>query len=109
MLTRTITGLAFAAVMAGGIFGGFYTFLLLFAVITGLTLWEFYGLVLADEIAKNSNVPDALHGFMTRRYERARLVVETSLRIGEAEMNSGKGALDGKDMAALALALQQPY
>ena len=67
------------------------------------------GLVLADEIAKNSNVPDALHGFMTRRYERARLVVETSLRIGEAEMNSGKGALDGKDMAALALALQQPY
>ena len=67
------------------------------------------GLVLADEIAKHPNVSGALNGFMKRRYERARLVVETSLRIGEAEKNAGKGALDAKDMAALALALQQPY
>jgi 2-polyprenyl-6-methoxyphenol hydroxylase-like FAD-dependent oxidoreductase len=67
------------------------------------------GLVLAEEISKNSNVQASLQRFMERRYERARLVVETSVRIGESEMNGGKNGLDGKDMAALAVALQQPY
>jgi 2-polyprenyl-6-methoxyphenol hydroxylase-like FAD-dependent oxidoreductase len=67
------------------------------------------GLVLADELSKGNDVLEALEHFMIRRYERARLVVETSMRIGEAEMNAGRNALDGKDMAVLALALQQPY
>ena len=67
------------------------------------------GLVLADEIAKNTNVSEALQSFMARRYERARLVIETSVRIGESEMNGGANALDAKGMAALAQALQQPY
>lgn len=67
------------------------------------------GLVLADELAKNADVTQALQGFMARRFERARLVVETSVRIGESEMNGGANALDGKGMAALAQALQQPY
>jgi phosphatidate cytidylyltransferase len=49
LATRTVTGLVFAAVMAAGIFINIYTFLLLFAVITGLSLWEFYGLVLPNE------------------------------------------------------------
>lgn len=67
------------------------------------------GLVLADELEKTTDVTQALQSFMTRRFERAKLVVETSVRIGESEMDKAVKGMDGKDMAALALALQQPY
>lgn len=42
-------------------------------------------LVLADELAKAATVEDALAGFMRRRYDRCRLVVENSLEIGRRE------------------------
>ena len=42
-------------------------------------------LVLAEELTKAATVEDALAGFMTRRYERCRLVVENSLEIGRRE------------------------
>lgn len=67
------------------------------------------GLVLAEEVTKGPSVPDALQRFTDRRFERARLVVETSVRMGEAEMHTGTKALDGQEMAALAIALQRPY
>lgn len=67
------------------------------------------GLVLAEELTKGPGVTAALERFMARRFERARLVVETSVRMGEAEMNAGMQALDGKAMGALSMALQQPY
>jgi 2-polyprenyl-6-methoxyphenol hydroxylase-like FAD-dependent oxidoreductase len=43
-------------------------------------------LVLADEIARCTTLGQAFSGFMKRRYERCRLVVENSLRIGELEV-----------------------
>jgi 2-polyprenyl-6-methoxyphenol hydroxylase-like FAD-dependent oxidoreductase len=42
-------------------------------------------LVLADEIARQPSVEHAFAGFMARRYERCRLVVENSLEIGRRE------------------------
>ena len=42
--------------------------------------------VLVDELAKASNVDDALAAFMERRFERCRVVVENSVRMGELEM-----------------------
>ena len=42
-------------------------------------------LVLAAELAKSSTLEEALAGFMSRRYERCRLVVENSLEIGRRE------------------------
>lgn len=51
---RALTGFSFAAVMIAGIFGHYYSFLLLFGVITALSLWEFFGLVLADEPQKST-------------------------------------------------------
>lgn len=42
-------------------------------------------LVLAEELARSETVEDALAGFMARRYERCRLVVENSLEIGRRE------------------------
>lgn len=41
LLVRSLTGIIFVAVMAGGMLGGAATFALLFAAITGLTTWEF--------------------------------------------------------------------
>ena len=67
------------------------------------------GLVLADELAKGPGVQQALQRFMSRRFERARLVVETSVRMGESEMSAGANALGREELAKLATALQQPY
>lgn len=46
MLQRGITGFFFILVMVGGIYGGRYTFVGLFAIITAGCLWEYLGLVL---------------------------------------------------------------
>ena len=67
------------------------------------------GLVLADELGQGTDVTDALQRFMSRRFERARLVVETSVRMGDAEMRTGAKALEPMELAALAVTLQQPY
>jgi 2-polyprenyl-6-methoxyphenol hydroxylase-like FAD-dependent oxidoreductase len=65
------------------------------------------GLVLAEELARHVQVEEALQAFAERRFERARLVVENSVRIGEMEMagdmsNKGPQML-GATMAQLAL------
>jgi len=48
------------------------------------------GLVLAELLADDRPVEQALATFMARRFERARLVVENSVRIGEIEMAGGE-------------------
>lgn len=47
LVRRGITALFFVAIMLGGIYAGPRSFVLLFALITGLCLWEFYNIVLA--------------------------------------------------------------
>ncbi len=44
-ITRTLTGIVFVAVLIGGICFHPYLFALVFAIITGASLWEFYGLI----------------------------------------------------------------
>lgn len=44
LITRTITGVLFVAIMVGGIILRPDLFILLFAAITGLTMWEYTGL-----------------------------------------------------------------
>jgi 2-polyprenyl-6-methoxyphenol hydroxylase-like FAD-dependent oxidoreductase len=44
-------------------------------------------IVLAEELRSQPSLPSALHAFMNRRYERARLVVENSFQLGEWEKN----------------------
>ena len=41
LLRRASTALIFVVVMLGGLYGGYYSFIILFAVITALCLWEF--------------------------------------------------------------------
>lgn len=67
------------------------------------------GLVLADEIARHHDLEEALCAFTTRRFDRARLVVENSVRIGEIEMAGGDqrdaNAMLGQTMQRL----HEPY
>jgi 2-polyprenyl-6-methoxyphenol hydroxylase-like FAD-dependent oxidoreductase len=51
------------------------------------------GIVLADEIGRAASVAEAFRGFMRRRYERCRMVVENSLEIGRLEV-SGAPAME---------------
>ncbi len=49
LIKRGITAVFFVAVMVGGLYGGKYSFIALFAIITVLCLWEFFSLVLDDK------------------------------------------------------------
>ena len=46
LLRRALTAVIFVIVMLGGLFGGHYSFVALFTLITALCLWEYLGLVL---------------------------------------------------------------
>jgi 2-polyprenyl-6-methoxyphenol hydroxylase-like FAD-dependent oxidoreductase len=67
------------------------------------------GVVLGQEMAAGGTVEEALARFMKRRFERARLVVETSVEIGEmykrGEPVSEQNALRGRALGAL----KSPY
>ena len=67
------------------------------------------GLTLAQEIARHDDVAAALRAFMDRRFERARLVVENSVRIGEIEMAGGDSAQATRMLGSTMGQLQAPY
>ena len=67
------------------------------------------GLVLADELAKSDDVDTALRSFMARRFARAKLVVETSVRSGEMEIAGADRAEQTGVHASATQALAQPY
>ena len=67
------------------------------------------GLVLAEEITRTNDVTVALRAFMDRRFERAKLVVETSVQSGEMEIAGTDRSQQGGLMAAATKALAQPY
>jgi 2-polyprenyl-6-methoxyphenol hydroxylase-like FAD-dependent oxidoreductase len=63
------------------------------------------GIVLAEELQRRESLPDACGHFMSRRFERCRIVIENSVRLGEIEMNHGSKAeytrLMGESMGIL--------
>jgi 2-polyprenyl-6-methoxyphenol hydroxylase-like FAD-dependent oxidoreductase len=67
------------------------------------------GLVLADELAKTDDVAAALRSFMERRFARARLVVDTSVRSGELEIAGSDRVQQSSIMALATRALAKPY
>lgn len=52
LITRALTGFIFVVVIVGAIWYGAYTFFALFCLITGLSVWELYGLL----YGKNANI-----------------------------------------------------
>ena len=67
------------------------------------------GLVLAEELQRHDDIDEALHSFTERRFERARLVVENSVMIGDMEMAGDMSNKGPKMLGATMAQLQQPY
>ncbi len=65
-------------------------------------------IVLAEEIGRAGAAPAALQAFEVRRWERCRMVVENSLRLGEIEMAGGDKEEHGRIMRDSLMALAQP-
>ncbi|MCW5667538.1 MAG: FAD-dependent oxidoreductase [Piscinibacter sp.] len=65
-------------------------------------------LVLAEELARGADVPAALQAFQERRWERCRMVVENSFRLGRIEMEGGSKDEHAQIMRDSLMALAQP-
>jgi 2-polyprenyl-6-methoxyphenol hydroxylase-like FAD-dependent oxidoreductase len=66
------------------------------------------GIVLAEELGRGATVEAALAAFQARRWERCRMVVENSARLGEIEATGGDKAEHARIMRDSMLALAQP-
>ena len=65
-------------------------------------------IVLAEEIERHADVDAALAAFEARRWERCRMVVENSARLGEIEIAGGDKEEHGRIMRDSLIALAQP-
>jgi 2-polyprenyl-6-methoxyphenol hydroxylase-like FAD-dependent oxidoreductase len=65
-------------------------------------------LVLAEELARAASVGAALQAFEERRWERCRMVVENSARLGEIEIAGGDKQEHARIMRESMIALTQP-
>lgn len=65
-------------------------------------------LVLADELSRAGEVPAALQVFQDRRWERCRMVVENSARLGQIEIEGGSKDEHAQIMRESLMALAQP-
>jgi 2-polyprenyl-6-methoxyphenol hydroxylase-like FAD-dependent oxidoreductase len=66
------------------------------------------GIVLAEELGRASTVEGALAAFQQRRWERCRMVVENSARLGEIEATGGDKTEHARIMRDSMIALAQP-
>lgn len=65
-------------------------------------------IVLAEELARHDGVESALAAFQDRRWERCRMVVENSARLGEIEIAGGDKEEHARIMRESLMALAQP-
>ena len=65
-------------------------------------------LVLAEELGRSPDIASAQAAFQARRWERCRMVVENSLRLGEIEISGGDKDEHGRIMGQSLMALAQP-
>ncbi|NRF70791.1 FAD-dependent oxidoreductase [Aquincola sp. S2] len=65
-------------------------------------------IVLAEEIGRHAGIVAALAAFEARRWERCRMVVENSARLGEIEIANGDKDEHGRIMRESLMALAQP-
>ena len=65
-------------------------------------------IVLADELARHDDLTAALDAFQARRWERCRMVVENSARLGQLEIEGGSKDEQTRIMRESLMALAQP-
>jgi 2-polyprenyl-6-methoxyphenol hydroxylase-like FAD-dependent oxidoreductase len=66
------------------------------------------GIVLAEELARETELQGALDAFHRRRWERCRMVVENSEKLCRIEMENGDKAEHARIMRESTIALTQP-
>lgn len=66
-------------------------------------------LVLVEELKRADSLSAGLNAFMTRRFERAKMVVSNSLQIGELELSHAPLHEQGKLMQASTIAICAPF
>ena len=66
------------------------------------------GIVLGELLAAEDELDVALESFIERRYERCRMVVENSARIGQLELTGGDKEEHSRLMRQSLMALAQP-
>jgi len=66
-------------------------------------------IVLAEELRSRESVTEALQRFQVRRWERCRMVVENSLRLGEIEATGGSQEEHARLMSDSMMALAAPF
>jgi 2-polyprenyl-6-methoxyphenol hydroxylase-like FAD-dependent oxidoreductase len=66
------------------------------------------GVVLVEELERCTSLGAALEGFMARRFERCRRVIENSVELGRLEMTHGSPAVHAKLMSESLAALREP-
>jgi 2-polyprenyl-6-methoxyphenol hydroxylase-like FAD-dependent oxidoreductase len=66
------------------------------------------GVVLVEELGRCASLGAALEGFMARRFERCRRVIENSVELGRLEMTHGSPAVHAKLMSESLAALREP-
>jgi 2-polyprenyl-6-methoxyphenol hydroxylase-like FAD-dependent oxidoreductase len=67
------------------------------------------GLALAEELARTDDLDAALTAFSERRFDRVRLIVENSVRIGEIEMAGGNQIDANKMLGGTMQKLKEPF
>lgn len=65
-------------------------------------------IVLAEEVTRSADLAAGLAGFEERRWDRCRMVVENSLRLGEIEIADGDKREHAELMRATAMRIAQP-
>lgn len=66
------------------------------------------GIVLVEELGPERDSEQALQRFVARRYERCRLVIENSVKLGQIEMSRGSPREHTRLMSEALAALRQP-
>jgi 2-polyprenyl-6-methoxyphenol hydroxylase-like FAD-dependent oxidoreductase len=64
-------------------------------------------IVLSETLQNASSIEEALSAFQSRRWERCRMVVENSLRLGELEVSGGDKEEQTRIMQSSLMALNQ--
>jgi 2-polyprenyl-6-methoxyphenol hydroxylase-like FAD-dependent oxidoreductase len=66
------------------------------------------GIVLSDEIQSGKSLDEALQRFMVRRFERCRMVIDNSVKLGQIEMTHGSPIEHARLMSETLGSLRQP-
>jgi 2-polyprenyl-6-methoxyphenol hydroxylase-like FAD-dependent oxidoreductase len=67
------------------------------------------GIVLAEELARHDDVNDALIAYQSRRFDRCRDVVETSVAVGKLQLQHGDPKIHAELIGAALHRLNAPF